>query len=392
MMRKIAVVTGSRAEYGHLYSVIKGIHEAKELELQLIVTGTHLSERYGMTVQEIIDDGFPITKKVKILTSSDTGVGVAQAMGNGMIGLSLAYEKLNPDILLVLGDRFEIFAAVAAALPLNIPVAHLHGGELTLGAIDEMFRHAITKMSHIHFTSAKEYAQRLRNMGENPSNIFNFGAPGLDRIISLELMDKNRLAGDLKIPSDKNWGLVTFHPVTAEEADDAEKMENLLGALCKFKDIHWVITKPNADAGNSRILEKIDGYVAKSEGKISAFTSLGSLRYLSMMGRCKVVVGNSSSGIIESASFGVPVVNIGDRQKGRVRPENVIDVSGYNGNDIADAIRRALSSEFIKRAGRAQNPYGDGCSGAKIVEKLKMISLEGIFKKEFFNMKIGGEI
>jgi UDP-hydrolysing UDP-N-acetyl-D-glucosamine 2-epimerase len=260
-MRRIAVITGTRAEYGLLYWIIKGINEDTSLELQLIVTGTHLSHEFGMTIKEIEKDGFSISERVEILLSSDTKEAIAISMGLGMIGFAKAYERMKPDIVLVLGDRFEISSAVTATVPFRIPVAHIHGGESTEGVMDELFRHAITKMSHIHFPSTPKYAERIIQMGEQPERVFCFGAPGLDSIYRLKLLTKQELANEMKLPVERQWGILTYHPVTHENNSSKNYIETLLNVVKGFSDIYWIITLPNADTGSRAIIKEIEGFV-----------------------------------------------------------------------------------------------------------------------------------
>ena len=383
-MRKIAVVTGTRAEYGLLYWIIKGIHEDPELDLQLIVTGTHLSPEYGLTVEEIEMDGLPIAERIEMLLSSDTETAIATSMGLGMIGFARAFENLMPDIVLVLGDRYEILSAVAAAVPFRIPVAHIHGGETTEGAMDESFRHAITKMSHLHFPSTPQYAQRIIQMGENPKNVFCFGAPGLDSIFKFRLIEKKTLGKNLSLPVDKEWGIVTFHPETLEKKKAQIQIKELLQAVEKFQEIYWIFTLPNADTESRIILESIDSYVREKRENSRLFKSLGQLNYLSLLKSAVVMVGNSSSGIIEAPSFGLPVVNIGDRQKGRIRTKNVIDVPLCKEKLIGQAIREALSNRFKESLRELKNPYGNGQTSETIVNTLRKINPQDLIKKKFF--------
>ena len=385
-MRKIAVVTGTRAEYGLLYWIIKEIHEAPELELQLIVTGMHLSPEFGLTVQEIEKDGVPIAERVEMLLSSDTDTAITTSMGLGIIGFAKAYEKLRPDILLVLGDRFEILSAVVAAVPFRIPVAHIHGGESTEGAIDELFRHAITKMSHIHFPATQVYANRIRQMGESPGNVFCFGAPGIDNIYKLDLISKKELLNILEIPQDKKIGLVTYHPVTLEKNSAESQISELLEAMDSIDEFFWVITMPNADADSRVIIKSLDNYVQDNPGKAKLFSSLGKLRYLSLLKHAALMVGNSSSGIIEAPSFELPVVNIGCRQQGRIRAENVIDVLVGKKSNIVNAINKAISYEFKESLAKLINPYGEGDASCKIVEILKTVKVAGMIKKQFCDL------
>lgn len=386
-MRKSAVVTGTRAEYGLLYWIIKGIHEDPELELQLIVTGMHLSPEFGLTVKEIEKDRFPIAERVEMLLSSDTETAIATSMGLGMIGFAKAYEKLKPDILVVLGDRFEVLSAVSAAVPFRLPIAHIHGGESTEGSIDEPIRHAITKMSHVHFTSTEKYKHRVIQMGELPENVFCFGAVAMDNVYKLNLMGKEELFCELKLPQDKKIGVVTFHPATLEENTAETQMAELLEALDNFTNIYWVFTLPNADTHGRVIIELINNFTRDTPDKGKAFTSLGQLRYLSLLKHAVVMVGNSSSGIIEAPSFELPVVNIGERQRGRIRAQNVIDVQECKKKAIIDAIEKTISVEFKRSLKGMKNPYGEGGASVKIIETLKNISLgENLIKKKFYDV------
>ncbi len=386
-MRKISVVTGSRAEYGHLYWIIKGVHEDPELKLQLIVTGMHLSPEFGLTVKEIEKNGFPIAERVEMLLSSDTENAIATSMGLGMIGFAKVYERLMPDILVVLGDRFEIFSAVAAAVPFRIPVAHIHGGESTKGVMDDLFRHAITKMSHIHFPATKKYAQRIKQMGESPINVFCYGAPGLDNVFKIDLMNKEQLCNEMKLPLNKKIGIVTYHPVTLEINNAGIQMTEVLKALHHFTDIFWIFTLPNSDTGGRVIIKMINDYLTKNSEKGKAFASLGQLRYLSVLKNADVMVGNSSSGIIEAPSFKLPVVNIGERQLGRFYGLNTINVVQCNKKAITGAINKALSEEFKISLKRMSNPYGAGNVSEKIVKKLKTIPIGmSLIKKKFYEL------
>jgi len=382
-MRKIAVITGTRAEYGLLYWVIKEIHKAPELELQLIVTGMHLLPEYGLTVREIEKDGFPIAERVRMLLSSDNEIAIATSMGQGMIGFAKAYERLKPDIVLVLGDRFEISAAVSAAVPFNIPVAHIHGGESTEGVIDELFRHAITKMSSIHFTSTPKYAERIIQMGEQPERVFCFGAPGLDSIHKLKLLEKQELANELKLPVERQWGVLTYHPVTHENNSGRNHVETLLNVVEGFSELYWILTLPNADTGSRAIIKVVEKFVHNNSGMACLFSSLGQLRYLSLLKNAAIMVGNSSSGLIEAPSLELPVVNIGDRQKGRIRAANVIDVPVCDQNEIETALNKAVSKDFKESIKGLKNPYGEGHTSEKIVEILRTVSLSNLSKKEF---------
>lgn len=387
--RRIAVITGSRAEYGLLYWLIRGIRQDPSLELALLVTGSHLSAEFGMTAKQIKKDGFRIAAKVPVGLSSDRPEAIAASIGKGISGFAGVFAKIKPDIAVVLGDRYEIFAAAAAAVPLRIPVAHIHGGEKTQGVFDEQFRHAITKMSHIHFPAAKEYADRIIRMGEQPKNVFCFGAPGLDNLDGLRLLNGKDTLKALGVPEGRKYGIVTFHPVTLEKGGSIRQVSELLSALAARKDIFWVFTSPNADTEHRAVAAKIKEFVKKHTGGSVMHTSLGQVRYLSALKHASVMAGNSSSGLIEAPSFGLPVVNIGDRQDGRIRARNVIDVPGRD-KGLAAAISRALSgalsSGFRGSLKGMKNPYGPKGASRKILSVLKKIKLGGeLLKKEFYD-------
>ncbi len=384
MMRKICVVTGSRAEYGLLQWVMKGIQDAPDLELQIIATGMHLSPEYGFTYQEIEKDGFKIDRKIEMLVSSNTSIGVSKSMGLGMIGFADAYNDLEPDMILVLGDRFEIFAAVSAALVSRIPVAHLHGGETTEGAFDEGIRHSITKMSHLHFVAAEPYRQRVVQLGENPDRVFLVGGLGLDCIKRLPLLSRSDLEVALNLKFAARNLLVTFHPVTLEFATAADQMGELLAALEVLEDTQLIFTLPNADGGGHEIVELIDAYVA-THSNAKAFTSLGQLRYLSCLQQVDGVVGNSSSGLLEVPSFKKGTINIGDRQLGRLKAHSVIDCAP-NREDISHAIGKLYTPDFQLQLKTVINPYGEGGASEKIVEKLRLVSFNNLLKKHFYDL------
>ncbi|MBT6051882.1 MAG: UDP-N-acetylglucosamine 2-epimerase (hydrolyzing) [Candidatus Scalindua sp.] len=389
MKRKICIVTGTRAEYGLLYWILKGIHKDADLRLQLIVTGTHLSQEFGLTVKEIEKDKFPIAERVEMLLSSDTEIAIATSMGLGMVGFAKAYESTKPDIILVLGDRFEMLAAVSAAVPFRIPVAHIGGGETTEGSMDEYFRHAITKMSYFHFPAILQYADRIIQMGEDSSRVFCCGAPGLDNIYKTKLMSKRGLFDDLKLPLNrKKIGVVTYHPDTLRKDSVKEQIIILLRVLKSFVDIYWIFTMPNADTGGRVVKEKVEMFVRDNPERGKAFASLGRVRYLSLMKYANIMVGNSSSGIVETPSFELPVVNIGDRQKGRVRARNIIDVHKWKPKMIANAIKTAISSDFRLSIKGIKNPYGDGDSSKKIVSLLKKLPLDKTLSKKFCDLSL----
>jgi UDP-hydrolysing UDP-N-acetyl-D-glucosamine 2-epimerase len=387
MKRKICVITGTRAEYGVLYWVIKGIHGDPALKLQLVVAGMHLSRKFGLTVREVRMSGLPIAAEVKMLVPSDREADISDSIGIGVSKFARVYERLKPDMIVVSGDRFEVLSAVAAAIPFRIPVAHVHGGEATEGLIDEAIRHAVTKLSHLHFTAMEKYRNRVIQMGEDPKNVFVFGAPGLDNIYKLDLMNKDRICAGLGLPAGKRIGVVTYHPVTLEKGTASPQITEILSALKRCKDIYWVFTFPNADTGGGVIIEKIRRFTEKFPRLGKMFISLGQLRYLSLLKSASLMLGNSSSGFTEAPSFELPVVNIGDRQRGRVRGRNIIDVAACKRIAIKKAIERALSNEFKNSLKGMRNPYGKGDASRKIVEKLKTARLgEDLIKKRFYEI------
>jgi len=385
--RTICVVTGTRAEYGLLFWILKGIQASIDLELKIIATGMHLSPEFGLTYEQIESDGFLIDRKVEMLLSSDTSTAIIKSIGLGMIGFADAYKELEPDLLLVLGDRFEIFSAVSAAMIAQIPVAHLHGGETTEGAFDEAFRHSITKMSHIHFTSTEEYRNRVVQLGEQPKHVFNVGAVGIDSIKRLKLLSKKELEEAIDFKLGKQNLLVTFHPVTLEKTTAESQFKNILRALDELEETHLIFTKSNADTDGRIINRMIDEYVSMRQEKAVVHTSLGQLRYLSTIQYMDGVVGNSSSGIIEVPSFKVGTVNIGDRQLGRIKVASIIDCKpSYEG--VQSALSKLFSGDFKKQIKSTVSPYGDGGVSEKIIHHIREIPLQGIVKKTFYNLII----
>jgi UDP-hydrolysing UDP-N-acetyl-D-glucosamine 2-epimerase len=380
--KKICVVTGSRAEYGLLYGIMKKIQEDEDLLLQLVVTGMHLSPEFGLTYREIEKDGFPIAEKVEMLLSSDTPAGIGKSVGLGVIGFADALDRLDPDLLILLGDRFEILAAAQAALFARIPVAHIAGGDTTEGAFDEAIRHSITKMSHLHFPTNEQAVKRILQLGEHPDYIYNFGSPGIDYIKHLTLLTREELEDALGVRFlDKNI-LVTFHPVTLEASSPAQ-FGQLLEALTFFEPHRGIfITKANADT-EGRIINNMADELAARKANVHTFTSLGQLRYLSLISEVDVVVGNSSSGLYEVPTFKKPTINIGDRQKGRLAASSVIHCRPVT-EDIIAAIQMADTLD----CSQVQNPYGEGNSAARIVATIKKISdLRNLLKKHFFMME-----
>ena len=383
--RKVCVITGTRAEYGLLYWLLKEIQNDKELELQLIVTGMHLSPEFGLTYKEI-EKEFKINKKIEMLLSSDTPVGISKSMGLAQISFAEAYAELKPDILIVLGDRYEIFSCVSAAMIAQIPIAHLHGGETTEGAFDESIRHSITKMSHLHFTAADEYKNRVIQLGENPSRVFNVGGLGIENIKRLKLLTKEEFEKSIDFKLNKKNILVTFHPVTLESSTAQEQFQELLNAVDELKDTNIIFTKANSDTDGRVINQMIDEYVVKNAHKSIGFTSLGQLRYLSALQYVDAMVGNSSSGLTEAPSFRIATINIGDRQKGRIKASSVIECEP-NKDSILKSFEKLYSKEFQETLKTTINPYGDGCASKKIVEILKSVDLENIIKKSFYDLR-----
>jgi GDP/UDP-N,N'-diacetylbacillosamine 2-epimerase (hydrolysing) len=384
-MKKICVITGSRAEYGLLYWTMKKIQLDPHLQLQICVTGMHLSPEYGSTYMQIEYDGFVIDEKVEILLSSDTSVGVSKSMGLAMIGFTDSFQRLKPDLIIVLGDRFEIFAATSTALIAKIPVAHCHGGEITEGAYDESIRHSITKMSHIHFASTETYCKRIIQLGESPSRVFNVGGLGIENIQRLNLLGKSELEKEINFTFGVCNFLVTFHPVTLENSSAEDQFCKLLEALDEFENAKIIFTKPNADNEGRIISVLIDKYVKKNPQKSISFISMGQLRYLSALLYIDVVIGNSSSGIIEVPSFKKATINIGDRQKGRIQSKTTINCFPVK-SDITKSIHLALSFDFQEQLKNASNPYEQQNTSDKIVNIIKTTNLNEIIKKKFYDI------
>jgi GDP/UDP-N,N'-diacetylbacillosamine 2-epimerase (hydrolysing) len=367
MVKKISIVTGTRAEYGLLTPLIKLIKQDPDLELQLIVTGMHLSPEFGMTIAEIDADGTPISDEIEILLSSDSGYGTAKSVGLATLGFADSYRRLRPDLVVVLGDRSEILAAATVALLIGIPVAHIHGGERTEGAIDESMRHAITKMSRLHFVATDEYARRVKQLGEAPECVFHVGAIGLDRIEKRQLMSKSELAARLCLPDDKPWCAVTYHPVTLERDLNSQHLQQMLNAIRAYPGVCFIFTKANADASGRMINSMIAAAVADSHHMV-LFDSLGSSIYLSVMAASKFVMGNSSSGIIEAPFLRIPSIDVGTRQQGRVRCASVVHVAP-DCTQIKQAIERCLAKTNVEEF--VYNPYYVGGAAQKILDVIK---------------------
>lgn len=386
-MRKICVVTATRAEYGLLKCLLEDIQNDSVLELQLISTGSHLSPEFGLTNQQILDDGFVVNKTVEILLSSDTPVGVSKSMGLAQISFSEAFDELKPDIVVVLGDRYELIPIVSAANIARIPVAHLSGGELTEGAIDELIRHAVTKLSQLHFTAMDEYSTRVIQMGEQPERVFTVGEVGLDNLLRMQLMSKDEFENSISCKLKERNLLFTYHPETTQDIAEVERdFREILSALDTLEHTLVIFTKANADVGGRLINKMIDKYVAEKTEKAIAFTSLGQLRYLSALQYMDAVVGNSSSGIVEAPSFKLATINIGNRQKGRVRANSTIDVS-VNKADLTSALAEVYAPEFMASLKHIVNPYGRGNSSEKVVQTLKTVELSSLKTKQFYDVK-----
>ena len=383
-LRRICVVTGARADYGLLYWLMKEIADDAELQLQVVATGMHLSPEFGLTYRKIEEDGFTIDAKVEMLLSSDSTVGIAKSMGLGVIGFADALDRLKPDILVLLGDRFEILAAAQAALISRIPIGHIHGGETSEGAFDEGIRHAISKMAQWHFVAAESYRKRVVQLGESPDRVFNYGAPGLDHLSRLTWLERQSLEMSLQIQLSTPLFLVTYHPVTLDITDPKGPMTELLTALEAFPEATVIFTYPNADTGGRVLIDCIDRFVAQHEKRSRAFVSLGQQRYLSLMREADVVIGNSSSGLIEAPALKKATVNIGNRQKGRLKASSVIDVL-ENSQDITSAIRLATSKDFRENLFDTVSLYGLGNVSQKIKITLKAVKPE--VHKSFFDIE-----
>lgn len=378
---KICVVTGTRAEYGLLRWVMEGIVNSTTLHLQIVATGMHLSPEFGMTVNQIEQDGFQVDRKIEMLLSSDSAVGVTKSTGLATISFAEAFNELSPDLIMLLGDRYELLAASTAALIARIPVAHIHGGETTEGAFDEAIRHSITKMSHLHFVAAEIYKKRVIQLGEQPKYVFNVGGLGIDNIKKLKLLGRKKLEREINYQFCEKNLLITFHPVTLENNSSEKQIKAILKALNRLKDIGLIFTMPNSDTNGRIIFTLLEQFCATRSNAV-CHKSLGQLRYLSCLKYVDAVVGNSSSGLLEVPSFKIPTVNIGDRQKGRLTAKSVINcLPSYE--SIFSTISKALEPKTKISLRNVENPYGNGGASAKIVKVLENINLDGIIKKKF---------
>ncbi len=380
---KICFITGSRAEYGLLYWVMKSIQTSPDFQLQLIVTNMHLSHKFGYTINEIIKDGFKVDSRIP-LSDEDNELALSESLGILMKEYGRSYQQLKPDAIAILGDRYEVMAAAFCAQLFRIPVIHFHGGELTKGSFDNAFRHAITKLSHLHFTSTLAYRKRVIQMGEKPETVFHVGALGLEYLYKTHLLDKNELEKELNIKFRKKNFLVTFHPVTYEK-DSYKQFEILLDVLENMQDSLIIFTLPNSDPGNSRIIENIRSFCKKHHDRAVSFISLGNLRYLSLLKEVDAVIGNSSSGIIEAPSLKTATINIGSRQKGRIKAESVIDCKAEK-EDIQNAIDKVYSEEFQKVLQNVVNPYDAGIPSDKILSVIRNFDFTTCLEKDFYDI------
>jgi GDP/UDP-N,N'-diacetylbacillosamine 2-epimerase (hydrolysing) len=385
VLKKVCVITGTRAEYGLLYWLIQGIKDDPELELQIVVTGMHLSPEFGLTFREIEEDGFRIDKKVEMLLSSDSTSSIAKSTGLGMIGFADAFNELQPDIVLIIGDRFEVFAAAYSAFIARIPIGHIHGGETTEGAFDEAVRHSITKMAWWHFVAAEEYKARVIQLGENPERVHLVGGMGVDTITRTDLLGKEDLEGRFGFKFGSKNLMVTFHPVTLENNTSSKQFEELLNALGTLKDTHFIFTLPNADTDGRVISRMIKGFVKENPGNSIASTSMGRVNYLSSLQFVDAVVGNSSSGLTEAPTMRIGTINIGDRQKGRLKADSVIDCEPAM-ESIVKAFHKLYSDKFQEALKKVKNPYGEGDASGQIIRVLRTYQLPEEPKKVFYDL------
>lgn len=383
---KICVTTGSRADYGLLKPLLEKINNDPDLILQLMVTGAHLSPEFGLTYKQIESDGFRIDSKVEMLLSSDTPEGITKSMGLGIIGFADAFKYLNPDLLIILGDRYEMLSVANTALFFRIPIAHIHGGEITEGAYDDVIRHSITKMSYLHFTSTETYRKRVIQLGEQPERVFNVGAIGLDNIKNLKLLSKEELEREFNFSFLKYNYLIGFHPETLSNTSVEAEFYELLQAIDGQKDSFFIFTKANADTNGRIINQMMESYVDKHQDKSILFASLGTLRYLSLMKQVTAVVGNSSSGIIEAPSIPTASINIGNRQKGRIQSKSIVNCQSKK-EQIVKAFHLVKSDKFKKNVKAVANPYGGGTTSIQIIRIIKSLSTEMLNQKTFYDLR-----
>lgn len=388
-MKKICVVTATRAEFSALLPLIKKIQNDDAFQLQIVATGMHLSPEFGLTYREIEENGFVIDEKVEMLLSSDTPVGIAKSMGLMSIGIADAFFRLQPDMLVILGDRYEMIPVASCANLFHIPITHISGGEITEGAIDDNFRHVLTKLSHLHFTSTEGHRNRVIQMGEMPERVFSVGELGIENLKNLNLLSIDILAREIEFNLDTDYCVCTFHPVTLEKNTAAVQFQSLLDALETQQNLKVIFTKCNADTGGRIVNQMIDDVVAQNSERYIAFTSMGVLRYLSAVQSCQFVIGNSSSGLLEAPSFHVPTVNIGDRQKGRTRGKTVIDCLPTT-EDITNAIDLARTLGFRQSIANETNPYGDGVTSVKMIDILKQFLYRDTIdvQKKFYDLPV----
>lgn len=387
-MKKVGIITGTRAEYGLLKPIIGKVNASDSMELQLVVTGMHLSPEFGLTYKEIEQDGYPITAKIEMLLSSDTSVGITKSMGVAMISFADYYEVYKPDIVIILGDRYEMLAAASAAMIAKVPIAHIHGGELTEGLIDEAIRHSITKMSYLHFAATETYRKRIIQLGEEPERVYNVGSLGVESIKQLKLLKKKELEDEINFTFSEKTIMVTYHPVTLDTMSSEQQFRNLLEVIDKHKELHVIFTKANADTDGRIINQLIDYYVKENSERCVAFTSMGQLKYLSALQYCCGVVGNSSSGLIEVPSFHIPTVNVGERQRGRVMADSVICCKN-DVQDIDKAFTKMLSEDFQKITSNVVNPYEGKDTSDRIIDIIQKVLQDGIdIKKKFYDMRV----
>lgn len=383
---KICIATGTRAEYGLLKPLIEKISADDDFTLQLLVTGAHLSPEFGLTYKQIEADGYAIDAKVEMLLSSDTAEGITKSMGLGMIGYADAFKRLNPELLVILGDRYEMLAVASSALIFRIPIAHIHGGELTEGAYDDAIRHAITKMSALHFTSTEAYRRRVIQLGEQPEHVINVGAIGLDNFKSLKLLSKEEIEKELHIKFNRYNYLIGFHPETLSESSVEEQFNELLAAIDTQEESFFIFTKANADTDGRIINQMMEAYVQVHPEKSVLFASLGTLRYLSVMKQVTAVIGNSSSGILEAPSAPTATINIGERQKGRIQADSIINCRANKG-DITRAVNEVKSGRFSEKLKEIVNPYGNGTASCQIMQIFKSFSTDILKQKKFYDIK-----